>query len=479
MKQKLLSIVALLLIFLVVLTSCAPAEPTAVEEEDVDTSEVEEPEEDEVVVEEPEEEEEESGGEPVVIGVYSLTWTPSSINAMKGLVDKFNAEHDGEIVAEYIQGDWGDVETYLTSGVSAGGGIADVVEYYLGGALDWYNQGYILDLSPYITGEIESTIPEILWDVRTAEDGAVFESCTNVEEHVLIYYNPALLEEAGIEPPAPGETWSLAELLENAKLLTVDADGNRLGEDGFDPLNVVQWGFVPRLDQEKLFEEVDVYATQITEKPLVRKGDDGTWDIIFDDEIMPTLESYLSIITDGITPVEAVGLGGSSQDELFFQGTAAMVQRGYFNIAVLKDNYPDFEFGVMPLPMERDVYFASAAVGQGFSVPTVSEHPEEAAEFVFWMQKPENQAIYSNSLMLAPCNPEAFEDPLIKDNPDWDVMRFYKDIQDFAEAEVNPNISEFRTTVYGPAMMDVLLGNMTLDEGIDLIKSVSKDVLNQ
>jgi ABC-type glycerol-3-phosphate transport system substrate-binding protein len=60
---------------------------------------------------------------------------------MKQLIEKFNAKHEGKIVAEYIQGSWDDVETYIAAGVSGGGGIADVIEYYIGGALAWYQQG--------------------------------------------------------------------------------------------------------------------------------------------------------------------------------------------------------------------------------------------------------------------------------------------------------------------------------------------------
>ena len=467
MKFKWIAILSMLIIATMVLSACGPTDAPAVEEPAGEEPVVEEP-----AVEEP-------AAEPVQIGVYSVSWSTTSINAMKGLIEKFNAEHEGRIVAEYIQGDWGDAETYITSGVAGGGGIADVIEYYLDGALNWYNQGYTIDLSPYITDEVRATIPEVLWAGKTAADGGVFESCTNTNEHMLIYYNPALLEEAGVEPPSFGETWTMEEFLENAKLLTRDAEGRHVGEDGFDPDSVVQWGFVPRMSQDHIFENLYDYTIQVSGKPMIRRGDDGEWDIFFDEEAMPVIEAFMSVITEGVTPVEAVGLGGSSQDQLFYQGTAAMVQRAYFNIAVLLETYPDFVFDVMPVPMEDDIYFSSAAVGQGFSVPVVSEHPAEAAEFVFWMQKAENQAIWAEALMLAPCNPDALLDPRIADNPLFETMLWYFDIQTFAEAEPNPYQEEFKTTVFGPTMMDVLMGELTLEEGIELIKEVSKDVLNQ
>lgn len=462
MKKKISLALALMIVSALLFSACGSAEEQAVEEPVSEVAEVEE-----------------EVQEPVNIGVYSVSWSASSINMMQELIEKFNAEHEGEIVAEYVQGGWGEADSYVTAGVSGGGGIADVIEFSLGGALAWYDQGYTLDLSPYITDEIRATMPEILWDARTAEDGGVFFSGTITGSHTLLYYNPALLEAAGIAIPAEGETWTWEEFLENAKLLTVDANGKHVGEDGFDTAAVVQWGFLPRLDNEKIWEEAAEYAMQASHKPMIRMGDDGVWDIFFDDEALPVLESYFSLISSGVTPEKAIGLTGSSQDEAFFQGEAALVQRAYFNVAVLHDNYPDFEFGVMPIPMEENSLYYQSTDGQGFAIPASTENPEAAAEFVFWMQKPENQALWSSALMLSPCNPEAFNDPLIADNPEFGAMRFYKTIEEIVSVDINSNQDEFVTTVYAPAMMEVLMGNKTLSDAIAEIKSVSVDVLNQ
>lgn len=54
------------------------------------------------------------------------------------------------------------------------------------------------------------------------------------------WINRDLFEAAGLDPdtpPANGE-----ELIEMARQLTLDADGNHPGDDGFDPNNVAQWG---------------------------------------------------------------------------------------------------------------------------------------------------------------------------------------------------------------------------------------------
>jgi len=58
-----------------------------------------------------------------------------------------------------------------------------------------------------------------------------------------IYYNAAIFEEAGIEPPSndPEEAWEWDYFLEVAKQLTVDVNGNHPGDDGFDADNMERW----------------------------------------------------------------------------------------------------------------------------------------------------------------------------------------------------------------------------------------------
>ena len=417
--------------------------------------------------------------EAVRIGVYTVSWSPSSQAMMAELIDMFNEEYSGRIEAEYIQGDWGEGDTYVSAGVAGGGGIADVVEWWTGGAQEWYEEGFLVDLGPYVTDEVRATMPAELWASRTTEDGAVFFSGTVTGEELVIYYNPALFEEAGIVPPPSGSTWTWDEFLANARVLTIDANGKHLGEEGFDANNVVQWGFLPRLDNAKVWEEASTFAMQASGRPMIRRGPDGTWDIFFDEEIMPVLRTYFGVIQEGVTPTLAIGLANESQDEAFAQGQAAMVLRAYFNIGVLHDRYPDFEFAVMPIPMEPGSTYYIDNIGQGFAVPITSQHPEAAAEFVFWFQRATPQAMWSSALYLAPCNPEALEDPVLRDDPNWDVMRFYKSIEEVVTIEYNTNQDEFLTTLYAPNMIAVVGGQMTLDEAIAQITAGSQAILNQ
>jgi len=480
MRKKILSIITILFVASLVLTACvsptpAPAEPTAVPTEapPVQTEEA-------VATEAPVQTEEVAAAEPVKLSLYSLAWIKDNQDMTVELINQFNEEHKGKIEIEFIQGDWGEVENYITSGVAGGGGIADIVEGDTGTGLGWYDQGFLVDLTPYITDEIRATMPKELWASRTAGDGKIFMSGSVTGSEIIVFYNPAMFEKAGVTPSSTDNVWSWEDLVNNAKLLTLDANGKHLGEDGFDSANVTQWGFLPRLDNEKIWEEGQIFVMQSTGKPMIRKGDDGVWDIFFDDAGIPVLESYLNVVNAGITPDKAIGMTGDSQNEAFAQGQAAMILRGYFNISVLKGLYPDFKFAVMPSPMsaENKVYYADN-IGQGFGIPVTSKHPKEAAEFLFWLQQATQNAKFAGSISMAPVNPAALQDPVLLNDPNWDTMRFYRSIEKLLVVEYNTNTSEFVTSVYAPTMMSVVSGEKTLQQAMEEIKALSKDILNQ
>ncbi len=479
MRSKLISIITILFVANLLLSACAsptaaPTEPpVAATEAPVQT---EEP----VATEEPVQTEEVAATEPVKLSLYSLAWIKDNQAMTVELIKQFNEAYKGKIEVEFIQGDWGEVENYITSGVAGGGGIADIIEIDTGTGLGWYDQGFLVDLKPYITDEIRAMMPEELWASRTAGDGVIFMSGSVTGSEIIVFYNPTMLEKAGVAPSSPDKLWSWDDLMNNAKLLTLDANGKHLGEDGFDAENVAQWGFLPRLDNEKIWEEGGIFVMQSTGKPMIRKGDDGTWDIFFDETGIPVLESYLNVVNEGITPDKAIGMTGDSQNEAFAQGQAAMILRGYFNISVLKGLYPDFKFAVMPIPMssENNVYYADN-IGQGFCIPVVSKNPKEAAEFLFWMQQAKQNALYAGSVSMAPVNPAALEDPVLLDDPNWDTMRFYRSIEKLLVVEYNTNTSEFVTSVYAPTMMAVVSGEKTLEQAMEEIKALSQDILNQ
>jgi ABC-type glycerol-3-phosphate transport system substrate-binding protein len=164
---------------------------------------------------------------------------------------------------------------------------------------------------------------------------------------------------------------------------------------------------------------------------------------------------------------------------MFADGAASIMLAETFAIPILHDNYPEFEFAAMPAPREeRDEIFYKAG-GEGMVITKTCEHPEEAAEFVFWVMEPENLAVYAYQNGMIPANSEALEvDPFLSD-PNWDIIRDYLSRAEIFVRPFNPNLVEFRDTVVAPTLMEVVEGKRTFAEANALIQEQAAEMLNE
>jgi fructooligosaccharide transport system substrate-binding protein len=417
---------------------------------------------------------------PVKVQYWSNGWFAQSIDARKAIVDKFNQEYKGKIEVEYIQGNWDDGEQYIQNGAAAGGGIACLMEWYDVGAQDWYRKGYVNDLRPYITPEITALMPEASWKARTfADDSAIVMNGTVMGDLLLtLMYNPQYFKDAGIEPATVDKPWNWDTLFENAKKLTVDVNGKHLGEDGFDKNNVAHWGFVERLDSEKVLENGLNFAQMPMGKPIIRQ-ENGKWGWFLDDKGAAAYERYLTPIQAGITPEAAIGLGGDTIEQMFAEGKAAIILRETFAIPTLHMNFPDFKFSVMPIPMNPGDKIFYNAGGEGMVMTKNCDQPAAAAEFMFWVMKPENAAVYAYGNGMTPADNQGLDYEPFKSDPTWDIIRNYLLIGIPYTVPFNAHMAEFRDTIVAPTLMDVAAGKISFADANKLIQEQADKLLNQ
>ena len=417
---------------------------------------------------------------PVKVQYWSNGWFAESINARKAIVDKFNEEYAGRIEVEYIQGDWGVGEQYIQSGVAAGSGIACLMEWYDVGAVDWYRKGYVNDLRPYITPEIKALMADDQWNARSdSADGAIVMNGTVLGEPILtLMYNPEYFAAAGIEPATADNPWTWDELFANASLLTVDVNGKHLGEAGFDNTNVAHWGYVERLDSEKVLENGLAMAQMATGQAIVRE-ENGRWGWFLNETGALAYERYLTPILAGITPEAAIGLGGDTLEQMFAEGKAAIILRETFAIPTLHMNFPDFQFAVMPIPLNPTDQVFYKAGGEGMVMTSTCDQPEAAAEFMFWVMKPENAATYAYGNGMAPANTQGLDFEPFKSDPTWDIIRHYLEIGVTYITPFNSNMAEFRDTIVAPTLMDVAAGKISFADANTLIIEQADLILNR
>lgn len=177
----------------------------------------------------------------------------AQIEAQEAVVERFNNSQDEILLVLNIAAEYEVSRDALTTLIASGNVPGVVGPVGNGGANDF--AGLWLDLQPHVdaTGYDLTQFPEAAVDFYRTEEGlvglpfAVFPS--------ILYYNRDLFDEAGAPYP-PQEfgapyvdvdgnevEWSWDTLQALAMYLTVDANGVAADEPGFDPDNIVQFGF--------------------------------------------------------------------------------------------------------------------------------------------------------------------------------------------------------------------------------------------
>ena len=287
MKKSLNVLFALLVIFALVLSACAPAAtatpaPQATEEPEAEATTApeatEEPE-----AEATEEPEAEATEAPVSDATATTAATPTltpypiataeagkiqvrwfvglgtgtnaeQITAQEQVVADFNASQDRiQLILEIVPFDA--ARDTLSTQIASGNGPDIVGPVGWGGSNDFYGQW--LDIGPYIesSGFDTSIFDPALVEFYQTEEGqvglpfAVFPGA--------MYFQPAMFDEVGLEypPQVYGEKyvldgeerdWNWETVTEVAKRLTIDVNGNTALDEGFDPEQIVQVGYEPQ-----------------------------------------------------------------------------------------------------------------------------------------------------------------------------------------------------------------------------------------
>jgi multiple sugar transport system substrate-binding protein len=218
-RSLLFLLLSILIVTSMVLTACgAPEEATEVPTEEV----VEPPEEPEPI--EPEEK----------VTIRITTWAGVDESAeLQEVIDEVNASVDNfEIVHEPAPDDYyTKVQTAL-----AGGTSADMIwlsQEWIAGMAD---QGALLDITDCLAAnsdlpaaDLDDYFDDIL---KTARYQGQYYGLPWISQPVVMFYNRALFDEAGMDYPTADWTWS--EFQDAAAQLTQDLDGD--GEND-------QWGF--------------------------------------------------------------------------------------------------------------------------------------------------------------------------------------------------------------------------------------------
>lgn len=338
-------------------------------------------------------------------------WDTNQLLPYQECVDQFE-EQNPNIEVRITQYGFDDYWTKLTAGFVAGAG-PDVLTNHLSRYPEYVERGLLLDLD-----ELPATAPikgeeyqEGLMELWTGQDAKKYGIPKDFDT-VGLFYNEEMVEQAGLEPedlealewnPEDGGTFE-----EVIARLTVDTNGVRGDEEGFDPDNVEVYGFATNGSGDASGQSEWSWlagANGWTHTNSDVWGDEYNYD---DPQLHEALEWLFGLVDKGyLASHEEVG-ADSTHHQRMGAGRAAMASGGSWHIRGF-ENLDGIDVGIAQLPSGPVGHPVSMYNGLADSVTADTEHPEEAAELVAFFGSEECQNIVADAAVVLPARPESTE----------------------------------------------------------------------
>ena len=383
-------------------------------------------------------------------GVTEIRWycclgggdAPEQVDVEKKVVEEFNASHPNIHVTFEAVPYAGANDAHATE-IASGNGPDIVGPVGIGGANAFHGQW--LDLAPLIekTGYDLSGFPPDAVNIYKLDEGqvgipfAIYPS--------VLFYAKSLFAEAGLaEPPHQYGTkytmpdgsqvdWSYDTIKQVAKLLTVDKNGKDATQAGFDPKNIVQWGFEPQRDDLRgmgAYFGAGSLAAADGKTAQIPDAWKAAWQFWYD-----------SMWTDHISMTGPVFSSPdiNPEDYPFFTGKIAMSANFLWSTYGLEGLKGDWDMGALP---SYNGTVTSAFNADTFRILKGTKHPDEAFEVLTYLlgdAAPELLKTYGG-MPARTAEQDAFfasQDETFTQKPDWQVAI---DSIQFAD---NPNFESY------------------------------------
>lgn len=332
-----------------------------------------------------------SGGAAQQLKVY---WHPGhNYEAYKAVWAQAEKDLNVKVNVELFQ--WPDMRTKLLTGFTSG----DVPDLMEGGlwTLEFAKNGYLEPLDGYIAKNGASMGYPTDWISQAPEQNQYEGKWYGIQLHLTantLFYNPKLLESAGVTKPPT--TW--AEFLAAAKAVK-----EKTGV----------WGYAPEY--------------QVSQAPtaFLWQNDVKWWDpqkrelTLNTPEAVEALQFQVDLVrTHKVAPEPQPTAGYEGPANLFIAKKAAMITTGPWNIQPIRKGAPDLTWDIAP-PLKGKVQ-ATYYAGVNLSIAKDSKNKDIAWELMKRLTRVETEAAVTKEAgMLMPRKswterPEVAADPIVK-----------------------------------------------------------------
>ncbi len=370
---------------------------------------------------------------------------------LTSLVDKFNSQSATTKVVFETQPFDQYLGEKLTASLAAGTG-PDVFWLSAGDFMKFVTNDLIMPLNDAFTEDLRADFsPNALKSVTV---GSKIFGVPHEMGVQSIIYDKKLFKEKGLNPPA---TWD--ELIETAAKLKTNS----------------RWGII-------LPTNPDVFENFIWYSYLWSAGGDvvnADWTKarINEPEGVKALQLWGDLVKKGLASPK----GGAPFDADVAQGKAGMAMLGHWVVDNFKQNYPNFEIGVCPVPAATKDGKSVAAYGGWFSVVNAStKNPKEAKEFAVWLLGKDKQNALD--LMMPPGTYLSPRKSVMDTAVNTDYYKqdphpyFIKNI--WPNTRPEPAYPPEIVTAVTDAIQGVMFGNITAQQAADKAAKTINDYLS-
>lgn len=350
-----------------------------------------------------------AGGSTVDIDYW--LWDANQLLPYQQCLDAFEEENP-DVRVRVSQYGFDDYWLKLTAGFVAGT-APDVFTNHLGRYPEYVQRDLMLHLNAQSeTAEISGDeFQEGLSDLWVGEDGGQYGMPKDFDA-IGLFYDEAMLAQADLEPEDledlewnPDDGGSFEDVVAR---LTVDAEGVRGDEEGFDSENVAVYGLASGGSGGTAGQAT---WSWVAGSNGWRFTDADVWDTEynFDDPALHEALDWLYGLVDKgyLAPYEEVGSEANVQQQLG-SGQAALAPDGSWmtNSYVRLD---DVDLGIAPLPAGPVGHPVSMYNGLADSVSAQTDHPEEATRLTAFLGSQQCQDIVAEAAVVLPARPESTE----------------------------------------------------------------------
>lgn len=381
----------------------------------------------------------------------------------KEIIDGFKTAYP-HITLVIDEAPWGDFTKKITTQI-AGGNAPDIWFQENAAVLGYGDMGAAEDLMPYIKRDLK--LEEYASNLFSAQEGEKVWGVPHGGNPIALAYNKDIFDAADV--PYPTDDWTYEDMIEAAKLLTKDTNG----DGATDVYGLLTAGGIT----DGWFPWINSAGGQAL--------DEAKRNAVFNDEksLKGITEWVNTIHTYKISPSRSTNneLGGTAQ--MFGNGMGAMMFLQYsLGSAVLNTNFPDLNYDTAKIPLTFD--------GSERVVPNVSntwlifskakeDNKEAAWTFLKYYLSTDVQKLVAESGSTIPVNKEALayvdtlqSKPLNK--------KAYTEGVDVAGVTLDENKcwNEWRTAAQ-PIFNDIMDGKTDPQTGLNQIKTDVQKILDE